>query len=397
MPRSNSSLKDPDTVETPRSSARGDAPSKEALLLDAVDDVLGHRVLCTSLRRGQFAAAVADRSPDNQVTCFFLDVFLAKQTRDAIGKSRPNVSVLCELDFPEGPFDTVALPFLKNGEAELTRELLQQAHERLDIGGRLIVSTDNPNDTWLHEQLQVLFEKVTKRVQPRGVLYLALKTHPLRRVRDFTANFTFRDGKRLVQAVSRPSVFSHRKLDVGSRALLEATTNARVVQRGSRILDLGCGSGTVGIALALRKSGVHVHAVDSNPRALQCAMHGAELNGLMVVNQPVSAAEKEESVIADERSMMTVQLDATGHVRYPGTFDLVVANPPYYSNWAITAIFVEAAARALRPGGRLFLVTKHSNWYRNNLPFVLSDVEIHPLRDYSIVTARKGRAEAVKD
>ncbi|MBC7817478.1 MAG: methyltransferase, partial [Planctomycetaceae bacterium] len=261
------------------------------MLLDAIDEVLGRRVLCTTLRRGQFAAAVADRSPDNEVTCFLLDVFLAKQTLDEIGKERPNVSVHCEADFPEGPFDTVALPFLKNGEAELTRELLQQAHERLDIGGRLIVSTDNPNDTWIHEQLQLLFDKVTKRPQSRGVLYLALKTHPLRRVRDFTANFTFRDGKRLVHAASRPSVFSHRKLDVGARALLEATANARTVKPGYRILDLGCGSGTVGLALALRKPGVHVHAMDSNPRALQCTLRGAELNGLTIVNQPVKTVQ----------------------------------------------------------------------------------------------------------
>ena len=389
MPRTTSLLKDIIAKVPRRSSAKGTVPSKESLLLDALDDVLGRRVLCTSLGRGQFAAAVADRSPDNEVTCFFLDVFLAKETLDEIGRKRPNVSVVCETDFPDGPFDTVAMPFLKNGEAELTRELLQQAHERLDIGGRLIVSTDNPNDTWLHEQLQLIFEKVTKRPQPRGVLYLALKTHPLRRVRNFTANFAFRDGKRLVHIVSRPSVFSHRKLDIGARALIEAVAATRAVQPGSRILDLGCGSGVVGIALAMRKPGVHVHAMDSNPRALQSALHGAELNGLTVVNQPVKSVVQGDSVPDDEPSSLSIQLDATGHVCEPGSFDLVVANPPYYSDWAITAIFVEAAARALKPDGRLFLVTKNANWYRNNLPFVLSDVEIHPLREYSIVAARK--------
>lgn len=392
MPRSTSKLKDSDAKPPRRSSAKGAPPSKESLLIDAIDDVRGNRVLCTSLRRGQFAAAIADRSADSNVTCFFLDVFLAKQTQDEIGAKRPNVSVLCETDFPDGPFDTVALPFLKNGEAELTRELLQQAHERLEIGGRLIVSTDNPKDTWLHEQLQLLFDRVTKRSQERGMLYLALKTHPLRRVRDFTANFTFRDGKRLVHAFSRPSVFSHRKLDVGARALLEATAHARVVKPGCRILDIGCGAGTVGIALALRQPGVYVHAMDSNPRALQSTLHSAELNGLEVASRPVSPSRTDDPIDEDECSTLSIQLDATGHVRHPGTFDLVVANPPYYSNWAITAIFVEAAARALKPGGRLFLVTKNANWYRNNLPFVLSNVEIHPLREYSIVTARRGKS-----
>ncbi|MBC7820297.1 MAG: methyltransferase, partial [Planctomycetaceae bacterium] len=112
----------------------------------------------------------------------------------------------------------------------------------------------------------------------------------------------------------------------------------------------------------------------------------------MVVNQPVKPVPREDPVAKDEGSTLSIQLDATGHVRYPGTFDLVLANPPYYSNWAITAIFVEAAARALKPGGRLFLVTKSPNWYRNNLPFVLSDVDILPIREYSIVTARQDRS-----
>lgn len=379
-------------ANTPRDTVERDvAPPKEALLLGALDDVIGNRVLCTSIGRGQFATAVANRSPDFEVTCFFLDVFLAKQARDEIALRPGSVSAICETDFPGGPFDTIALPCRKNGEAELTRELLQQAHERLEIGGRVIASTDNPHDEWLHEQLQSLFGKVTKRSNPRGVVYLANKTEPLRRVRDFTANFAFRDGKRLIHAVSRPSVFSHRKLDVGARALLEATEASRAVQPGSRILDLGCGSGTVGIALALRKPGVHVHAVDSNPRALQSTLHGAELNGLTVVNQPAGPSRAGEAVSKDECSTLSIQLDDSGHVRYPSTFDLVLANPPYYSNWAITAIFIEAAARALKPGGRMFLVTKSPNWYRNNLHFVLSDVEIHDVRDYSIVTARQRR------
>ncbi|TXT20956.1 MAG: 16S rRNA (guanine1207-N2)-methyltransferase [Planctomycetota bacterium] len=365
-----------------RNDEKPDAPfSNESLLFGALEDVVGDRVLCMSLSRGRFAAAVADHLPDSSVTCFFLDVFLAKQARDEIQLSPGIVSVICETDFPDGPFGTIALPFRKNGEAELTRELLQQAHERLAIGGRLIVTTDNPADEWLHEQLQLLFGKITKRPEPRGVVYLATKSEPLRRVREFTANFVFRDGKHLIQAVSRPSVFSHRKLDVGARALLECTAANHAVVPGSRILDLGCGSGTVGIALALRKPRVHVHAVDSNPRALQCTLLGAEANGIKAVKEPPMPSRTGES--------MSIQLDASGHIQFPGSFDLVMANPPYYSNWAITAIFIEAAARALKPGGRLYLVTKSPNWYRNNLHFVLSDVEFTCVRDYTIVTARQ--------
>lgn len=394
MPRSQSTPGNSNATPNDDEIDKDIRPSREALLLHALDDVVGTRVLCTSISRGQFAEAVASSQPDHQVTCCFLDVFLAKQARDELTRGLGNLTILCETDFPEGPFDTVAIPVRKNGEAELTRELLQQGHERLEIGGRMIASTDNPQDDWLHDQMQLLFGKVTRRPEPGGVLYLATKTEPLRRVREFNANFVFRDGENLIHAISRPSVFSHRKLDVGARALLEATQSHQVVQPGSRILDLGCGSGTVGVALARRQPGVHVHAVDSNPRALQCTLLGAESNGLLVVNQPVKPSRAGEVVPHDERSSLSIQLDDSGHVRYPGTFDLVLANPPYYSNWAISAIFIEAAARALKPGGRLFLVTKNSNWYRNNLHFVLSDIEFQDVRDYSIVTARQRRGLA---
>ena len=219
---------------------RQPAPSKDSLLLSVLDEVHGERVLCTSLSRAAFAAGVADKLPGASVTCFFLDVFLAQQARDQVAEGRPNLSMICETDLPDGPFDTVAFPFLKQGEAELTRELLQQGHERLTLGGRMLVSTTNPRDKWMKEQLETLFDKVTPRPHTHGVIYLATKTEPLKRLRDFTAEFAFRDAERLVKAISRPSVFNHRELDVGSRAILEATLSPeKIVRRGMRILDIG--------------------------------------------------------------------------------------------------------------------------------------------------------------
>jgi 16S rRNA (guanine1207-N2)-methyltransferase len=381
MPRSSKTVSGKSKSNEGSAEDRLLARSKEALLASLIDEIVGRRVLCTTLSRGRFAQALVTRRSGLEVTCFFLDVFLAQQAREEFRASRHDVQVLCETDFPEGPFDVVVLPFFKNGEAELTRELMQQAHERLDLGGRLYVSSDNPQDAWLLEQMQTLFKKVTRMPQSRGIIYSGMKTERLRRIREFSATFAFRDGDRLIRASSRPGVFSHRKLDLGARALLEATASAETLQRGDRILDLGCGSGAVGLALAMRVPGVHVHGVDSNPRALQCLLRGAELNGLAVSDLPTRRLTRAT------QSSVSVQLDANGHIAQPGSFDLVVANPPYYSDWAITAIFVEAAARALRPGGKLFLVTKNANWYRNNLPFVLSQIEVQKVREYSIVTA----------
>jgi 23S rRNA (guanine1835-N2)-methyltransferase len=379
------------------------------LLLTALDEIQGERILCTSLARAQFAAAVAKRLPAAKVICHLFDVFLMAQARETVEDSPPNLEIVCEADFPEGECDVVALPFLKKGESELTRELLQQGHERLRLGGRMLACTDNPRDQWLHEHMQELFDKVTRRPGSRGVLYSATKTAELKRRRDFAAEFAFRDGERLIKAVSRPSVFSHRELDVGSRALLESLSDpVEVIRPGMRILDLGCGAGAVGLALALRAADVHVHAVDSNPRALQCTARGAELNGLRLLErlpenptrQPSRLAPRDKSPLAvradnvpasDSSSTSTIstQLDADGRVPQPGSFDLVVANPPYFSNWRIATIFIEAAGRALKPGGVLYLVTKNPDWYLTNLPFVLSDVEARPVRQYSIVTGQQ--------
>ena len=416
MPQKPRPKKGPGRKASNRDIQRLPKPSKDSVLMGVLEEVDGDRILCTSLTRAAFAAAVADRLPASSVVCCYLDVFLAQQARNQVCEGRPNLTIECETDLPAGEFDTVAFPFLKQGEAELTRELMQQGYERLKLGGKMFVSTNNPRDKWIKEQLELLFDKVAVRPHTHGLIYTATKIGSQIRIRDFTAEFAFRDGERIVKAISRPSVFSHRELDVGSRALLEATMlPTKAVRAGMRILDIGCGAGTVGIALALRAPRVHVHAVDSNPRALQCTVRGAELNGLRVLNrlpkpieepapvktargktaakkvdqQPSNESSGTDAVLEETTSTLSTQLDADGDIPLPGTFDIVLANPPYYSNWAIAKIFVEAAARALKPGGKLFLVTKNAEWYLINLPWVLADVEAHEVRDYSIVTARQ--------
>ena len=77
--------------------------------------------------------------------------------------------------------------------------------------------------------------------------------------------------------MSRPGVFSHRKLDLGARALIESLSvpdgkhSWEVVQNGMKVLDLGCGSGAVGFAASARADSVLIHALDANARAVQCA------------------------------------------------------------------------------------------------------------------------------
>jgi 16S rRNA (guanine1207-N2)-methyltransferase len=256
------------------------------------------------------------------------------------------------------------MPVTSAGDGELVRDLLQAGHQRLCKGGVMLIATDNPSDSWLHDELRKKFAKVTRDPCPQGTLFTATKTEPLRKIKNYECKFAFRDEGRLIQVVSRPGLFSHRSLDGGARALLRTM----VVGPGQRVLELGCGSGGVSLAAAFRAEGVRVHALDSNARAVECTRRGAELNGLSNLVMHLETAE----TLAEQEF-------------FPEPFDLVVANPPYYSNYRIAEIFARAMERTLKPDGTALFVTKRSEWYEERLPDLFSSVAVEPVGSYLVV------------
>ena len=338
------------------------ARPQEELLLELVSSLARKRVLCNTAGRGQFALAAAAEA--QQVSLHFLDLYHLQQCRLTAGEVATNFNLVCEADFSAGPFDLAALSFSKQGDGELVRDLLQQAHERLEIGGRMAVTTDNPKDSFLHDELRKLFAKVTRRPGNSGVLYLATKTDSLRKLKNFACEFPFRDGERLIHLRTRPGVFSHRWLDGGARALMSEMQ----IEPEMKMLDLGCGSGAVAVAAALRAENVTVHAVDSNPRAIEATAWAASKN---------------------EVKNLTAILDCDGSNLTDESYSLILANAPYFSNFRIAEHFARTASRTLIPGGLALFVTKTPGWYTERLPKWFSQVEPRPGKNYTIVAARK--------
>ena len=332
-------------------------------------------MICTSAGRAQFAVAYATDHPSSVVDCWFLDVFHKTQSEYRISEDGPpptNLNLHCQPDLPEKEADLVAFAFKKGGEAELTRDLMQQGHQRLVEGGRIIVSTDNDEDQWIHKELRELFPKVTRRpIRKKGTVYLATKVAPLKKIRDFDCEFAFRDRGRLIFAYSRPGVFSHRHIDPGARALM----NSMIIKPGMKVLDLGCGAGTVSLAAAFAAENVSLHAVDSNARAIQSLERGIAKN---------------------EAPGMTYALDAEGASPATDEFDLALANPPYFSNYAIADLFLDTAHRALKPKGQVLIVTKTPNWFIERMPLWYADTEVKEANDYWIVSGKK-RKESMTD
>ena len=108
-----------------------------------------------------------------------------------------------------------------------------------------------------------------------------------------------------IPLVVLPDVFNPKLLRSGELLVLQLA-RAELLTPGARVLDLGSGSGAVGVAAARR--GCRVTAVDINPSAVRCTRINALLN-------QVDIDVREGDLFAP----------AAGE-----RFDVVVFNPPYY-------------------------------------------------------------------
>lgn len=334
----------------------------DRVLIDKLPELAFTRALVISSGRAQAANHLRQLQPDAKLTAWYIDLHQSERAKRTLPD---DVEVVCTADLPTGEIDLAALAISMRGEAELTRELLQQSHERLSVGGTLAASVDNPRDSWLREQLEPMFDKVTCIDADNGRLYVARKTGPLKRVRNFQAEVVFRDDDRLIKLVTRPGVFAHRQLDPGARQLLLSVE----IEPGQRVMDLGCGSGALAIAAALRADGVQAIAVDSNARAIDCTLQSAKLNNVQNLQ-----------AVLNSDGELSAQV---------GSLDVVLCNPPYYSDFEIAEKMIRTAAGVLRPGGAALFVNKQPRWYDGRMPQSFVDVEIFESAKYWVACGRK--------
>ncbi len=335
----------------------------ESLLVEHASRFEASRVLCNTLSRGQFASNYLDQFPLAQVTCFFMDLYPCEETQQQLSTYN-RLQCVCAADLPDQTFDLVAWSFRRTDEAELSRELIQQGMCKLADDGRLLLATDNPRDKWFHEQLEANFTGFRRYALDHGVVYSALKSAYRGKQRDFSHQLVYRDHQNLIQLRTRPGVFSHRRVDPGARALLSEME----VRSGQRILDLGCGAGTIALAAGLRAPDVSVHAIDSHARAVECTSWGVETNQL---------------------SDVSVALDCDGRTIQQETIDMVAANPPYYSDHRISEIMMHLGYWALKADGTLLVVTKDPEWYVDHVSEWYHETTVIAVKKYFVVRCQR--------
>jgi 16S rRNA (guanine1207-N2)-methyltransferase len=309
-----------------------------------------------------FVAALAA----GPVTCYQMDLYQADRLREELARYPISAEVVTAPDLWNcgADFQSVFLPVPERGERALKIDMVEQAFHVLCDRGTLIVASPYEKDQFFPDLLKKVFGRVHATAATEGMVFWSQRDG-YRRPRRHEVIFHARigDGPSL-RFLSRPGVFSYGRLDDGARALLETMT----IERGDRILDIGCGSGTNGIGAGLRSGPTgQVVFVDSNLRAVALAEHNARENGLPTF-QTVASSKVEG--LPD------------------GTFDVALANPPYYAQGAIARLFVQRAKALLRPEGRMYLVTKQADQVGPLVAEVFGITAAVERRGYVVLCAR---------
>jgi 16S rRNA (guanine1207-N2)-methyltransferase len=301
-----------------------------------------------------------------EVVCYQMDLYQADRLREELAQAglAARVETAADLwDLPER-FASVLYPVPHGGERSLKLDMVEQAFHILQPRGTLAVLSPYESDEFFPAVLKKVFGKVhTPRVEHGTVFWCRRDGNRPRRRHEITFQVRL-EGEPSLRFLSRPGVFSYGRFDEGARALVETM----IIHPGDRILDIGCGCGTNGI-IAGRRSGAtgQVTFVDSNLRAVAVTALNASANELPAF-QTLASCTLEELPAA--------------------SFDVVLANPPYYAQSSIAQRFIDCGRTVLRPGGRFYLVTRQADQVGPLVAESFGVTEAVERRGYTVLCAR---------
>ncbi len=170
---------------------------------------------------------------------------------------------------------------------------------------------------------------------------------------------------KLFELISAPDVFSHSKIDKGTKLLLN---NMQIPDNASHVLDLGTGYGVIGIVIAKEFPQSNVIMVDINRRAISLAKSNRKKNDIK--NAEIRWGDLYEPVKGDK-------------------FDVIVTNPPVSSGMKIIFQIIEEAPLYLKPHGSLQLVIRrgHNRVYEKLNNEFITVLEIGKKAGYHVYNA----------
>ena len=135
------------------------------------------------------------------------------------------------------------------------------------------------------------------------------------------------------------NVYAREKLDIGARYFIE---NLPKVAAHTKVIDLGCGNGVIGLTVLVNQPKAHVQFIDESSMAMASAKHN------IMTNIP-------EMIDQCEFTLNDSLTDIEG-----GSVDLILCNPPFHQNTATTDHIAwqmfKDSHRVLKKGGELRII-----------------------------------------
>lgn len=172
-----------------------------------------------------------------------------------------------------------------------------------------------------------------------------------------------------LQLFSRPGIFSWDHIDEATAILADVMD----VRAGDDVLDLGCGSGALGLLAARLSTTGRVVLLDVDAEAVRCAERAIDLMGL---TQCRAMCSDVADAVRDER------------------FDIVLTNPPFHvgklTDLAVPTQFILDAWQVLKPGGRLALVANRTLPYEKLVQATFGNLTtVHDGPRFKVLAARR--------
>ena len=159
-------------------------------------------------------------------------------------------------------------------------------------------------------------------------------------------------------------LFSPNEIDKGTLLMIQSVQ----VTMTDYILDLGCGYGAVGIYFAKFLKPQNIVMCDVDVKAVELAKQNAEKNGVGGIQIIKSNGFRE--------------LTMSG-------FTHIFSNPPYHADFSVPKHFIEKGFNRLKLGGKMHMVTKRKDWYKNKLTAIFGGVKIIRQDGYYVFSAEK--------
>lgn len=192
--------------------------------------------------------------------------------------------------------------------------------------------------------------------------YILNKNKELIRDRNTIINATIKDEP--LEFETAEVLFSPTAIDKGTLNMLSVVEFGD----GDKVLDLGCGYGPVGLYAARKVGPSNVVMVDKSAVAVKLSARNAiknKLEGIKIVQSDAYDA-----------------IDDTN-------FTYILSNPPYHTDFTVAKKFIEKGFNRLALEGRMVMVTKRKEWYKNRFIAIFGGVKIWEIEDYFVFMAIK--------